>query len=60
MAAVIPRDGAQIDEQAVLQAVRRMLAAHEVPKELHVVGQLPRTAEGKLRRQALRSHWPPR
>jgi len=52
---VMPADPAAPPSLSALQAaVRRRLPAWAAPKELVVVGELPRTASGKVKRAALR------
>jgi acyl-CoA synthetase (AMP-forming)/AMP-acid ligase II len=52
-ALVVPREGAVVREGELLRYCRRKLASFKVPREYEVVGALPRTATGKLRRFAL-------
>jgi len=52
-ALVVPREGAVVREGELLRHCRRKLASFKVPREYEVVGALPRTATGKLRRFAL-------
>ena len=41
-------------EDELTAVVRERLAAYKVPKEVHVVEDLPKTQTGKIRRAALR------
>ncbi len=50
---VVPRQGQEIDADAVREFLRARLARFKVPKHLEVVEQLPRTASGKVVRDAL-------
>ena len=53
VAAVTPEGDADPDSTALRQALRSELAPPKVPKQLHVVAELPRTATGKVRRTDL-------
>ena len=44
----------------ILMHCRRKLARYKIPKEIHVVDALPRTASGKLKKDLLRKAGPPR
>lgn len=50
---LVPREGAIVNEDAVLDFVRERLAAYKCPKQIWFVPALPRTANGKLNRKAL-------
>lgn len=50
---LVPVEGAQPREEAVLAFVRQRLAAYKCPKQIWFVPALPRTANGKLVRKAL-------
>jgi len=50
---LVPRDGARVNEEAVLAFVRDRIAAYKCPKQVWFVPALPRTANGKLNRKAL-------
>ncbi len=47
-------DGAQLDEHAVQQFVRKHLADYKVPRKVVVLPALPRNATGKILKTALR------
>nr|WP_279389651.1 acetyl-CoA synthetase [Pseudonocardia endophytica] len=55
---VVAREDAPADRDALADAlrihVRERLAAHEVPREIVFVDDLPRTTTGKIMRRALR------
>jgi acyl-CoA synthetase (AMP-forming)/AMP-acid ligase II len=51
---VVPRPGVQLDVLRVRRHCRERLPAYKVPKTVEVVDDLPRTANGKVRRAALR------
>ncbi|QIZ38023.1 class I adenylate-forming enzyme family protein [Saccharopolyspora sp. ASAGF58] len=48
------RARAEATEQELIAHVRDRLAAYKVPKEVHVVDDLPKTQSGKIRRNVLR------
>ena len=57
---VVPADGAQADPGDIWAWARARLAEFKVPRDIHVVGELPRNATGKvlkaeLRRRAVRA-----
>ncbi|MGQ0672106.1 MAG: class I adenylate-forming enzyme family protein [Hyphomicrobium sp.] len=51
---VVPRDAAAADADTLMAFVREKLAAYKCPREVRFVAALPRTANGKIRRAALR------
>jgi fatty-acyl-CoA synthase/fatty acid CoA ligase FadD22 len=56
---VVPTADAPAGDQLTAELIamaRGRLAAFKVPRSVHVVGDLPRTATGKLRRYSLRQH----
>jgi acyl carrier protein len=53
VAAVVRRDGANIDPQAMLDQLRVTLPLHHLPRAISFVAALPRTDSGKVRRAAL-------
>lgn len=55
---IVPREGAPCDAEAVKQFAAERLAAYKCPREVVFLDALPRTANGKLRRGALKS-WRP-
>lgn len=54
VAFLVPRPGAEIDEAALIDHCRAHLSRYKVPKELRVVGALPRNSMGKVLRRDLR------
>lgn len=54
VAVVIPRPGAALDGDAVIDALRDRLANFKVPKRCFVVAELPRNAMGKVQKALLR------
>ena len=53
-AAVVPRPGAALTEQAILAALGGRLAKFKAPKRIIIVESLPRNAMGKVQKAALR------
>jgi malonyl-CoA/methylmalonyl-CoA synthetase len=56
-AVVVPKPGAQPSEQALIAALKAQLANFKVPKRVHVVGELPRNAMGKVQKNVLRDRY---
>jgi long-chain acyl-CoA synthetase len=54
VAAVVPRDGATIDPDALIGRCRERLARYKCPTRIDVLAVLPTTATGKIRRGMLR------
>jgi long-chain acyl-CoA synthetase len=54
VAFVTPREGAQLDAGEILRFCREHLADYKVPKEIHIVEKLPRTATGKIAKLELK------
>jgi acyl-CoA synthetase (AMP-forming)/AMP-acid ligase II len=58
-ALVVPRDGAAIDEAALIAFCRERLAHFKCPTSVETRESLPRTATGKLQKYLLRApYWP--
>ena len=53
-AAVVPRPGAALSEQAILSALGPRLAKFKAPKRVILVDSLPRNPMGKVQKAALR------
>ena len=53
-AAVVPRSGAALSEQAILSALTGRIAKFKTPKRVILVDSLPRNAMGKVQKAALR------
>jgi acyl-CoA synthetase (AMP-forming)/AMP-acid ligase II len=51
---VVLAPGRAVDEPALRDHVRTRLAGYKVPKQVHVVEQIPKSAVGKVLRRALR------
>jgi acyl-coenzyme A synthetase/AMP-(fatty) acid ligase len=55
---VLPAAGQPIDAEAIMAYAAQHLASYKCPRTIHVVADLPRTANGKVLRRALRrSGW---
>jgi len=54
VAVVAPKDGHAIDAEGLLTALEGRIARYKHPRQVLVVGQLPKTALGKVRREELR------
>jgi malonyl-CoA/methylmalonyl-CoA synthetase len=54
VALVVPRPGATLDPEALVQSLKGSIAGFKVPKHLRIVDALPRNAMGKVQKQALR------
>ena len=56
-AAVVPaRPGDGLDAPVIIAELKTVLAGYKVPKEIHVVGELPRNAMGKVQKNRLPEH----
>ena len=51
---VLPAPGQPIDAEAIMTYAAQHLASYKCPRAIHVVADLPRTANGKVLRRALR------
>jgi long-chain acyl-CoA synthetase len=58
VAHVVPREGAQVDVDALHDHLRSQLARYKCPTRIEVVAALPQTATGKVRRGVLRGEHP--
>ncbi len=57
-AVVVPRDGADLDVDAVIEFCRERLAHYKCPTSIDVVEELPRNPSGKILKRELRApHW---
>lgn len=52
---VVPAAGASLDADAIKAFAAAQLAAYKCPREIFIVDHLPRTANGKVKRSALRA-----
>jgi len=57
VALVVPRPGAQLDAAAILAQLKASIANYKVPKQCHVVSELPRNAMGKVQKNVLRQQY---
>jgi len=53
-AAVVPKPGAVLSEEAIIDSVKARLARYKVPKRILLVDELPRNTMGKVQKNALR------
>jgi len=54
VAAVVPKDGASLSDQAMIKALGERLAAYKRPKKIVFVDALPRNTMGKVQKNLLR------
>ncbi len=54
VAAVVATDGAVLDPEELRAACRSSLAAYKVPRQVHIVQELPRSVVGKVLRRQVR------
>ncbi|MDD2811706.1 AMP-binding protein, partial [Rhodoferax sp.] len=57
VALVVPRPGVQLDAQHILSQLKATLANYKVPKQCHVVSDLPRNTMGKVQKNLLRQQF---
>ncbi len=55
---VVLRDGEQVSEEEIIEFARDRLARFKAPREVTFVGELPKTATGKIQKYVLRSGAP--
>jgi len=60
VAVLVTREGAALDERAVIGALRGEIASFKIPKRVYVVSELPRNAMGKVQKNVLRETYTPR
>lgn len=53
VAVVSLRDGASATAEDIIEHARRSLAAYKYPREVHITGELPKSAAGKIRKKDL-------
>jgi fatty-acyl-CoA synthase len=56
VAVIVRRPGASLEADDVREFVKGNLAAYKVPRDVHFVDELPRTATGKVLKRELRPH----
>ena len=54
VAVVVPRPGASLDLATLERHCRARLAGFKVPRELHLMAELPRNPSGKVLKRVLR------
>ncbi|GAB3055460.1 long-chain-fatty-acid--CoA ligase [Virgibacillus ainsalahensis] len=52
-AVVVPKDGEELDGNELIYYCRKRLAAYKVPQSVEIVGELPKTAVGKILKRSL-------
>jgi long-chain acyl-CoA synthetase len=48
------RDGAVIDENGIIDHLRKRIARYKLPKKIHMIKELPKTGTGKIKKTELR------
>jgi malonyl-CoA/methylmalonyl-CoA synthetase len=56
-AVVVPRSGATLSPQQIIQTLKRELANYKIPKRVILVPDLPRNAMGKVQKNLLRERY---
>jgi long-chain acyl-CoA synthetase len=56
-AAVVPRDGADAQPGELSAFARERLAGYKLPRRVHLVSELPKTATGKISKKDLRAQY---
>ncbi len=56
-AVVVGKPGANLNEQAMIAALKSKIANFKVPKQVHFVDELPRNAMGKVQKNLLRERF---
>jgi|UniRef100_UPI004048D3F4 malonyl-CoA/methylmalonyl-CoA synthetase len=57
VAVVVAKPGAGIDTEQLREQLKRALANYKIPKEIHLVEELPRNAMGKVQKNLLREQF---
>lgn len=57
VAVVVPRAEATLSEQGIIQTLKNAIANFKVPKQVHVVTELPRNTMGKVQKNLLRERY---
>ncbi|WP_368505319.1 class I adenylate-forming enzyme family protein [Alkalihalophilus sp. As8PL] len=52
---VVLKEGADVEEEAILQFCKKKLATYKLPKEVEFIDRLPRNASGKVLKTTLRN-----
>jgi malonyl-CoA/methylmalonyl-CoA synthetase len=56
-AVVVPKEGSKLDPAALIAEMKKNFANYKVPKQIHLVGELPRNAMGKVQKALLRERY---
>ncbi len=59
VAVVVPKPGARLEPSLILAQIKATLANFKVPKQCHLVHELPRNSMGKVQKNLLRSQFAP-
>ncbi len=54
LAYVVPKKGADIEPEDIIEACKSSIANYKVPRKVKIVDELPRTASGKVQKYVLR------
>ncbi|MCE2830863.1 MAG: hypothetical protein LW709_02075 [Oxalobacteraceae bacterium] len=57
VAVVVPRAEATLSEHTIIQMLKNAIANFKVPKQVHVVTELPRNTMGKVQKNLLREQF---
>jgi len=57
VAVVVPKPGAALQPAAILAALKASLANFKIPKQCHIVSDLPRNTMGKVQKNVLRDQY---
>ena len=57
IAVVVPRTEATLSEQGMIQTLKNAIANFKVPKQVHLVTELPRNTMGKVQKNLLREQY---
>jgi len=52
-----PASNAVLDEDGIIASLKQTIANFKVPKQVHVIDELPRNAMGKVQKNLLRSRF---
>ena len=57
MAYVVANDGAEVTRESIVETLSERFAKWQMPDEVYVVDEMPRTSVGKLDKKLLRKNW---
>ncbi|PCC17618.1 long-chain-fatty-acid--CoA ligase [Brevibacterium aurantiacum] len=57
VAYVVADDGAEVTRESIVETLRERFAKWQMPDEVNVVAEMPRTSVGKLDKKLLRKNW---